>query len=491
MMPKFTRRSFVAGAAAIPFAIWLEKYAYGQAPPPPGPHVRYSAFSPQGIAMLKIYAQAVGKMKTAIAEGNPTSWVFQWYAHFVKGDTTKAAELARIYPSPSPWKSLATEMWNTCQAHSAGQDENFFLPWHRMFVYYFETIIRQVSGNNTFTLPYWNYSVTGANRGVVPPQFRMPTDPVFKSLYVKKRNKLANDGKNIAQGQPDDPLSLISLAQCTYGKSGGNQGFCATIDFGLVGGIHGYVHDLTGNGLNMGAIPWAAGDPIFWLHHCNIDRLWASWNAGGRQNLSTPTFLSKKFIFADALGHRVEATVKDFLDIAPLKYSYDHLEPVPKCPPPKAGVEAAPAERAALKAPVSLGTAPVRVELEPKVGTEAAIGAPGKRVFLVVKGLQANVAPGVLYHVYLELPAGTSSVKREDLHVGILSFFNAVQHDHDGTGGPGLEKVASYDVTDLITKLRSKKQLSGKPSLTIVPVGQPAAEAKPVVGSISLVEVDQ
>jgi tyrosinase len=25
-------------------------------------------------------------------------------------------------------------------------------------------------------------------------------------------------------------------------------------------------------------------DPIFWLHHCNIDRLWAEWNARGFRN---------------------------------------------------------------------------------------------------------------------------------------------------------------------------------------------------------------
>jgi tyrosinase len=485
MMPKFTRRSFIAGAAAIPFAVWLEKYAYGQAPPPPGPHVRYSAFSPQGIAMLKIYAQAVGKMQTAIAEGNPTSWVFQWYTHFVKGSTTKAAELTRIYPAANPWKALATEMWNTCQAHS-GQDENFFLPWHRMFVYYFETIIRQVSGNNAFTLPYWNYSVTGANRGVVPPQFRMPNDPLFKSLYVSKRNALANQGKNIAQGQPDDPLSLISLAQCTYGPSGGKQGFNATLD----GGLHGNVHVLTGNGQNMGSVPWAAGDPVFWMHHSNIDRLWASWNAGGRKNLATPAFLAKTFVFADAAGHKVVAKIGDFLDIAKLKYSYDHLEPVPKCPPILAAVEAAAVERAAVKTPIPLGPGPVRVALEPKPGVETAIGTPGKRTYLVVKGLQADVQPEVLYHVYLELPAG-GNAKREDLHVGILNFFDAVKHDHDAAGGQVFPKAVSFDVTDVVKNLRAKKQLSAKPSLTILPVGQPAASAKPVVGEMSLVEADQ
>ena len=28
----------------------------------------------------------------------------------------------------------------------------------------------------------------------------------------------------------------------------------------------------------------AALDPIFYLHHCNIDRMWAAWNANGNPN---------------------------------------------------------------------------------------------------------------------------------------------------------------------------------------------------------------
>ena len=49
----------------------------------------------------------------------------------------------------------------------------------------------------------------------------------------------------------------------------------------------GQVHTLVGNLLGMGKVPWAANDPIFWLHHSNVDRLWASWNGWGRANPAT------------------------------------------------------------------------------------------------------------------------------------------------------------------------------------------------------------
>ncbi|HEX8155656.1 MAG TPA: tyrosinase family protein, partial [Thermoanaerobaculia bacterium] len=316
-MSRFTRRKFVAGAAAIPFSVWFEQFAWAQTP-----RIRYDARSTQGKAMLTTYAKAVSTMRNAasVPVGAPRSWTFQWYTHFVKGDTTKAAELARIYPAASAWKNLANEMWNTCQAHS-GQPENYFLPWHRMFVFFFEQIVRTISATPSFTLPYWNYSVAGANQGVLPPEFRTPNNST-NPLYVSKRNPNANNGLNIAAGQPDAPLSLVALNQCTYGPSGAQQGFCATLDFGL----HGNVHVLTGNGQNMGSVPWAAYDPIFWMHHSNIDRLWASWNAAGRKNPTDSTFLNKTFIFADGNGNRVVAKISDFLDITRLGYKYDRLE---------------------------------------------------------------------------------------------------------------------------------------------------------------------
>jgi tyrosinase len=495
-MVALTRRSFVAGAATIPFALWFERYAFAQPP-----LVRFNALSPQGQAMLKVYAKAVNKMQTATAEGDPKSWVFQWYTHSVKGSTTKAAELTRIFPAPSPQRNLAQDMWSTCQAHGGG-NEDFFLPWHRMFVYFFESIVRKVSGVPTFTLPYWNYSAAGAVHGVTPAEFRQPNDPNLKPLFVAKRNPNANSGMNIAKGQPGDPLNLSSLAQCVYSASGNIPGFNMALDSGL----HGTVHVLVGNGQNMGAVPWAAGDPIFWMHHSNIDRLWASWNAAGRKNPVNAAWLAKTFVFADAQGQKVVAKIQDFVDIAKLKYSYDRLEPVPACRVAGSiilsSVDSV-KRRAAVSAPVALGAAPVRATLEPaappagaaggaaaSLSTQIAALPANRHLYLVLKGLRAEALPEVLYHVYLEVPSDTAPEKREDLYVGAINFFDAVHGDHPAgaPAAPGGSRFFSFDVTDLAKTLRAKGALSAKPTVTIVPVGQPAAEAKAVVGEITLVE---
>jgi tyrosinase len=482
-MVDFARRSFVVGAATIPFALWFDRYARAA-----GPSVRYDARSVQGKAMLKIYDRAVLAMR-ALPEGDPRGWTFQWYSHFVKGSTSKTAELARIYPSPSPWKSLATEEWNTCQAHS-GQPENYFLPWHRMFVFFFEQIVRSAGPWAAgFTLPYWNYTQGGANYAVIPPEF------TSGSLLVDKRNPGVNASNPIA---PVGYLNLDSLKQCKYEPNGALPGFCADLD----GNLHGRVHVRTGNTQNMGSVSWAAYDPVFWAHHCNIDRIWASWNAGGRKNLDEHSFLIKKFVFADGAGNRVEATIGDFLDIAKLGYSYDRLEPVPRCPPQNLSHTLLAAQEArlhvALKGPVTLGATATRATMEtpPAAAPESKslserVGrvAPSRSLFLVVKDLKADIQPGVLYDVYVELPAGAAPAAHAERRVGTLSFFDSGHGDHEAEGAGAEVKFVSFDVTAALARLARGKIIgAAKLELTFVPLGEPSEGARPVIGDVSLVE---
>ena len=43
--------------------------------------------------------------------------------------------------------------------------------------------------------------------------------------------------------------------------------------------MHNAIHSLVGNGGHMSIVPYAGFDPIFWLHHVNVDRLFAIWQA--------------------------------------------------------------------------------------------------------------------------------------------------------------------------------------------------------------------
>jgi tyrosinase len=50
-------------------------------------------------------------------------------------------------------------------------------------------------------------------------------------------------------------------------------------DFGSLEDVHNEIHDRVGGGGHMSALAVSAFDPIFWLHHCNVDRLFAIWQA--------------------------------------------------------------------------------------------------------------------------------------------------------------------------------------------------------------------
>ena len=48
-------------------------------------------------------------------------------------------------------------MWGTCQ-HSSGSRQADFWGWHRIYLYYFEKVLRWAPGDDTLNLPYWDYT---------------------------------------------------------------------------------------------------------------------------------------------------------------------------------------------------------------------------------------------------------------------------------------------------------------------------------------------
>ncbi len=493
-MTRLNRRSFLSAAGAIPFSAWLNARGLGHQPVA-GPKIRYEARTAKGTEMLKVYAQGVNAMMNT-KDGDPRSWRFQWYSHFVDGDTTKAKEIARIYTNANnPNKATAEAMWDMCQAHS-GQNEDYFLPWHRCFVWYFEQIIGSATSRPDFTLPYWNYSTIDNTRGVIPPEFTKQNDPTFGSLFDGKRNPGVNEGQPI-QGNDDELLSLSALTETQYTSDQPIQGFCMDLDQGL----HGNVHGLVGSTKNMGAVPYAAQDPIFWLHHCNIDRLWASWNSAGFKNPQ----LNQIFTFVDGTGTVVTANIKDFLDIAPLGYSYDRLEPVPGAGPTVAAINVVPPRietiaRMAAKGGVMLGTGKTRIPLAtlPEVQSLTAHFtklAPGRHTSVVVTGLSVNIQPGALYALYLDLPDNPTKQQLADHRLGTINFFGVHSSGHGepkphAPGGPAMAtkpRFYSFEVTGKIRALGLNKALAAEPAVTIIPIGKPVTDAMPLIGNIELV----
>ncbi len=504
-----TRRNFVAtsagalAAATVPLSDWLGRFAHAEAA---AKLTRHDVTSAEGQAMLKIYAGAVGTMMatTQSNPGSPLSWLFQWYTHAIPNDRTKAAELARIYPNASdPVRALANKMWNTCEAHRNPAREDFFFPWHRLFLIYFERIIRQVSGEPKFTLPYWNYTGPSPQNRILPVQFRSSGDAAWKPLFRPDRNRDTNDGVPIDQISGASPIDIKAMKSIVYGQTTGDAGLCSNVD----NNPHGSVHGDVGNQRGMGRVPWAANDPIFWLHHCNIDRLWASWIKAGGANPSSPGFKNEKFTFADSNGALVEGSVGSVLDLNDLDYDYDRYIDRPPGSPPfpsKLTVEvfAIRAVARRVSGPVTLGASPTTVKLTTQPAPELNFQGIKKDLsvqlqslkedsvfYLRLNDVNASAPPDAGYDVYLD-PSGEGELKRsESAYVGSLSFFDVAPHDeqHEAAEPKGKGRNYSFVVTDRVRELQKEGRLSREPNVTLVPTGAPSEGSAPRIASVSLV----
>jgi Common central domain of tyrosinase/Polyphenol oxidase middle domain len=219
----------------------------------------------------------------ALPYTNKTSWLYQAAIH----GTTLPDNL------PS---------WNTCHQSGAAF---FFLAWHRMYVYFFERILRAKSGNASLTLPYWNYQTNA----VMPPDWR--NSAAGNPLYDGSRSATINGGGAL----PASIMTAIdnALALVPY------YSFQTSLN-----GPHGSVH-VTISG-NMSSTSTAAKDPVFWLHHCNIDRLWEVWlrKCGGRANPTDAPWLTKTYTFFDENGTAVSMSGSQVVSTASqLNYKYD------------------------------------------------------------------------------------------------------------------------------------------------------------------------
>ena len=135
--------------------------------------------------------------------------------------------------------------------------------------------------------------------------------------------------------------------------------------------------------------------------------------------------------------------------------------------------------------PIQLKAAPVRIALDANETLPALLSrlGTGQSLYLVLRDLRTDEQPGVLYHVYLDLPAGSRPGADDPHYVGTLNFYNAATSG--GFGGPNA-RSQSFDVTEVARALRSRGQLSERTTVTVVAGGAPAGAAKPEIGRIEL-----
>jgi N-acetylneuraminic acid mutarotase len=294
-------------------------------------YTRYNVNSPQGMVMLAKYAAAIEIMRTLPAY-DKHSWNWWWYTHWVKGypaalwDLSMKKKAEVIATLPKEYQADAEAVWDGCQAHPTDPSNPehyqqwFFLPWHRLMLLQFEGVVREVLHDEDFTLPYWNPVTGNPDDLILPAVFRLPGTTLFNGT----RWFWVNGGERI-DNIYRDWISLDALNEKFYiDAPQGSLGFNPRLDQNP----HFFTHLALGG--DMAEFSTVGGDPLFYLHHSNIDRLWESWNRLGNTNPTDPKYLNRKFSYGDRSGKRVDLPVSMGDRTAQLGYEYDRYEIPPK-----------------------------------------------------------------------------------------------------------------------------------------------------------------
>lgn len=413
------------------------------------------------------YGDAVASMKAKPAD-DPTSWSYQ-------------AAIHGTHEASPPMLA------NECRHQSW-----YFAPWHRMYLLYFERIVRAEvranGGPKDWALPFWDYDRVGTR--TLPLAFRQPRRPDGSAnpLFVADRNPGINSGA--AALPPAITSAAFALSRPLYTGTvefGGGQAAAPGQFQGRTGRLeatpHNDVHVAIG-GL-MGDPGTAAADPIFWLHHANIDRLWWTWDEDGHDNPTEAAWRSQAFEFFDETGKPAALTCADVLDIAKqLHYTYeDHpsfgnlrlpdrrlerfrrrapqppwIEELPNVPVASAGDGVPTPEPeivGATEEPVRLvgASAHVRLAVDARARSQALLDAEPQQIVLDIENIDADENPGTVYGIYVNLPDDPSPEDLAAHHAGNVSFFGIERTRESRRDEPAHGMQVAIDITGLVAQL--------------------------------------
>jgi tyrosinase len=127
-----------------------------------------------------------------------------------------------------------------------------FLPWHREMLRRFERRLQQFHPD--ITIPYW---ASAARRST--------SDPLWANSFLGQFNSAWNLGRALGSD------TLPTQQQVTTNRGRGTyDAFWSELERDIHNPPHRWVEGVMGGTASP-------GDPVFYLHHCWIDMLWARW----------------------------------------------------------------------------------------------------------------------------------------------------------------------------------------------------------------------
>lgn len=224
-----------------------------------------------------------------------------------------------------------------------------FFPFHRLYLYFYEKILGKLIDDPTFALPYWNWDSPPGMP--IPAMFANPYSPLYDKLRDAKHQPPLKIDLNYSKKNPSSTdekrliasnLSLMYKQMVSGSKTPrlffGNAYGAGDAQAPGMGAVenhpHTPIHIWTGdptqpNGEDMGRFYSAGRDPIFYVHHANVDRMWNIWKTlpgRNRKDIKDPDYLNAAFLFYDENKQLVRVKVKDSLDSRKLGYVYQDVD---------------------------------------------------------------------------------------------------------------------------------------------------------------------
>ncbi|WP_176539046.1 tyrosinase family protein [Rhizobium sp. J15] len=419
--------------------------------------------------MLELYREAVKLMRdeAKFPRHDPRSWKFQANIHWVHPDDDSEEALQAIFSTTglSPdeaekvlrHRALAigatSRTWSTCQHVDAV--EYYFLGWHRLYLWHFEQIVSSLVGQD-FALPYWDYGKNGSSEHrALPIEFResIGGSQAANPLWYEHRNPEMNKENGAGEMDPADVSPSAAFQSAGLYLPDTRKGFNSLLNTSPHGNVHVAIGG-PGEDPGMGTVPTAGRDPVFWVHHCNIDRLWEIWRRSEKGKADETTFRDEwkgaTFAFSDPMGELSEMEAARALDLSSLSYDYDDLAAVVTPVGAAAASGGKIIAHLASSVPMEIVGRGGAASLEKSTAIGGFDTSQAKAASVELE-VRARGNPGDRFDVYLAFPK-QAQFKEKEVRVGRFNVFGATTKRDPGGATFFFSLDASNALKDIIER---------------------------------------
>lgn len=241
--------------------------------------------------------------------------------------TTYVTAVARLYQNArQTYNQFATDHNNL--GNSGIHGNGMFLPWHRHFLIQYERALR--SQRAGICIPYWDATLDNNSAFSSSPVFSTTTGFGRFSTgcvtFTQLSGSLSDNNGCVTRNSRWSAFQTTAQVNSFIVNSANYNSFSRALE----NGVHNQVHVAVGG--NMGTFR-SPIDPLFFLHHCNIDRIWAQWQSRNFNTRITTDYgwraplspFGTRYESLTSFLPNYNVQVRDVMDISRLCYRYSDV----------------------------------------------------------------------------------------------------------------------------------------------------------------------